>query len=91
MRKGKTSHAEYLLTDQLTVIGKSELASIRLRGWFAPRTAAQINRREDNSFYLGAAGKIPSINGHPAIHPAKLAPGDLIEVAGVRLEFQYRD
>jgi FHA domain len=91
VRKGKTSHAEYLLTDQLTVIGKSELAGIRLRGWFAPWTAAQINRRGDNSFYLGAAGKIPSINGHPAIHPAKLAPGDVIEVAGVRLEFQFRD
>jgi pSer/pThr/pTyr-binding forkhead associated (FHA) protein len=91
VRKGKTNHQEYTLTDKLTVIGKSTMATVRLHGWFAPKAAAQINRREDNSYYIGAAGKVPSVNGRPITRPVKLASGDLIEVAGIQLEFHYRD
>jgi FHA domain len=91
VRSGKTDQREYLLTDKLTVIGKSTLATIKLRGWFAPKVAAQISRREDNSYYIGAADKIPSVNGKPAPRPVKLSSGDVIEVAGIRLEFVYRD
>jgi hypothetical protein len=91
VKKGKTNQPEYTLTDKLTVIGKSSMATVRLRGWFAPKAAAQINRREDNSYYIGAAGKVPHINGHAIVHPAKLLPGDIIEVAGIRIEFEYRD
>jgi hypothetical protein len=91
VRKGKTNQREYTLTDKLTVIGKSAMATVRLRGWFAPKAAAQINRREDKSYYIGAAGRVPSVNGRPIAHPVKLASGDLIEVAGVELEFCYRD
>lgn len=89
--KGKTNQREYTLTDQLTVIGKSAMATVRLQGWFAPKAAAQINRRGDKSYYIGAAGRVPRINGRPITHPVKLAPGDLIEVAGIQLEFHYRD
>jgi pSer/pThr/pTyr-binding forkhead associated (FHA) protein len=91
VRKGKTSHREYTLSDKLTVVGKSALATVKLTSWFAPRVAAQINRREDNSYYIGGAGKVPSVNGVPIAQPTKLSPGDLIEVAGVQLEFVYRD
>jgi hypothetical protein len=31
------------------------------------------------------------VNGEPITHPTKLASGDLIEVAGVELEFVVRD
>jgi len=91
VRKGRTSAREYILTDKLTVIGKSAMATVKLRGWFAPKVAAQINRREDNSYYIGAAGKVPSVNGRPAPRPTKLTAGDSIEVAGIRFEFGYRD
>jgi pSer/pThr/pTyr-binding forkhead associated (FHA) protein len=91
VRKGKTNHQEYTLTGKLTVIGKSAMATVRLRGWFAPKAAAQINRREDNSYYIGAAGKVPSVNGRRIARPVKLASGDLIDVAGIQLEFYYRD
>jgi predicted component of type VI protein secretion system len=91
VRKGKTSRREYTLSDKLTVVGKSALATVKLRGWFAPRAAAQITRREDNSYYIGAADKVPSVNGQAIAHPTKLSPGDLIEVAGIQLEFVYRD
>jgi pSer/pThr/pTyr-binding forkhead associated (FHA) protein len=91
VRKGKTDQKEYMVTDKLTVIGKSPMATIKLRAWFAPRVAAQISRREDNSYYVGAAGKVPRVNGRLTARPTKLAPGDIIEVASIRLEFQYRD
>lgn len=89
--KGKTNQREYTLTDKLTVIGKSAMATVRLRAWFAPKAAAQINRREDNSYYIGSAGRVPSVNGRPIAQPVKLLSGDLIEVAGIQLEFQFRD
>jgi pSer/pThr/pTyr-binding forkhead associated (FHA) protein len=89
--KGKTNQREYVLTDNLTVIGKSAMATVKLKGWFAPKAAAQISRREDNSYYIGSADKIPTVNGNPIAHPTKLSPGDVIAVAGIELQFVYRD
>jgi predicted component of type VI protein secretion system len=91
VRSGRTDRKEYALSDKLTVVGKSALATVKLKGWFAPKVAAQINRREDNDYYVGAADKVPSVNGQPIAHPTKLASGDVIAVAGIELEFVYRD
>ena len=82
----RTNQPEYVLTDKLTVIGKSVMATVRLKGWLAPKVAAQISRREDNFYYIGSAGRIPLVNGRPTAHPTKLQAGDIIEVARVRLE-----
>jgi hypothetical protein len=84
--KGKIEKAEYPLTGKLTVIGNSEMATIRLRGWFKPKMAAQINRRDDG-YYLGRGDRVPSVNGTPMWAPTMLSDGDLIEVCGVQLKF----
>jgi hypothetical protein len=91
VRKGKTDQHEYTLSNKLTVIGRSAMATVKLKAWFAPKAAAQINRRDDNSYYIGGADKVPTINGQPVIHPTKLSPGDVIAVAGIELEFIYRE
>jgi hypothetical protein len=91
VRKGKTNQREYILTDKLTVIGKSVMATVKLQSWFAPQAAAQINRREDDGYYVGPAANVPCVNGCPSARPTKLLPGDVIEVAGIQLEFAYRD
>jgi len=91
VRNGKTDRKEYTLTDKLTVVGKSALATVKLKGWFAPKAAAQINRREDNSYFIGAADKTPSVNGNAIAHPTKLSSGDVIAVAGIEMEFVLRD
>ncbi len=91
VRSGRTDRPEYSLNDKLAVVGKSAMATVKLTGWFKPKAAAQINRRDDNSYYVGAADRVPSVNGAPITHPTKLASGDLIEVAGVELEFVVRD
>jgi len=91
VRKGKTDQHEYTLSNKLTVIGRSAMATVKLKAWFAPKAAAQINRRDDNSYYIGGADKVPTINDQPVIHPTKLSPGDVIAVAGIELEFMYRE
>jgi pSer/pThr/pTyr-binding forkhead associated (FHA) protein len=88
--KGKTKQKDYLLTGKLTVIGKSPMATVVLKGWFAPQVAAQISKRQDG-YYLGLAKRIPKINGETVKPPVRLKDGDLIEVAGVTLKFMYQD
>ena len=87
---GKTDQKEYVLTNRLTVIGKSGMATVKLKGWFKPPMAAQINQRDDG-YYLGPGDKVPSVNGTPIPGPVRLNDGDLIEVSGVRLNFIVRE
>jgi pSer/pThr/pTyr-binding forkhead associated (FHA) protein len=87
---GKLDQKEYVLTNRLTVIGRSPMATIRLRGWFKPRMAAQINQRDDG-YYLGTGDKVPTVNGTPITGTVRLNDGDLIDVCGVRLNFIFRE
>jgi pSer/pThr/pTyr-binding forkhead associated (FHA) protein len=87
---GRTDQKEYMLTNKLTVIGKSTMATVRLKGWFKPHMAAQINQRDDG-FYIGPGDKVPAVNGSPIHGPVRLNDGDVIEVGGVRLNFVFRE
>jgi pSer/pThr/pTyr-binding forkhead associated (FHA) protein len=87
---GRVDQKEYVLSNKLTVIGKSPMATVRLRGWFKPQVAAQINQRDDG-YYLGTGAKIPSVNGAAIQGPVRLNDGDLIEVSGIRLNFIFRE
>ncbi len=87
---GNTDQKEYILTNRLTVIGKSAMATVQLKGWFKPQMAAQINQRDDG-YFLGPGDKVPSVNGRPIGGPTRLNDGDLIEVSGVKLNFIFRE
>jgi len=87
---GNTDQKEYILTNKLTVIGKSAMATVKLKGWFKPQMAAQINQRDDG-YYLGPGDKVPSVNGKAISGPARLSDGDVIEVSGVKLNFIFRE
>jgi len=88
--EGKTSQKNYLLSNKLTIIGKSPMATIRLRGWFAPQVAAQINKNQ-NGYYLGLTRREPKINGKRVKPPVRLHDGDIIDVGGVLLKFIYQE
>lgn len=88
--KGRTDQKEYRIVGKLTVIGHSRMATVRLRGWFAPDVAAQINKHEDG-YYLGRGDRVPKLNGGAIGGLARLEDGDVIEVAGVRISFGYRE
>jgi hypothetical protein len=88
--RGRTDQKEYRIAGKLTVIGHSKMATVRLRGWFTPDVAAQINKHEDG-YYLGRGDHVPKINGVSIQGLTKLNDGDVIEVGRVRLNFLYRE
>lgn len=86
---GKTDQADYSLTTKLTLIGKSNMATIRLRGWFKPKTAGVIVKRDDG-YYVGPASHAKQnvrINGTVVEKPTLIQDGDIVEVSGVRFVF----
>jgi hypothetical protein len=87
---GRTDQKEYMITNKLTVIGKSAMATVKLKGWFKPAMAAQINQRDDG-YYIGPGDKMPLVNGKPITGPIRLNDGDVIEVGGARMNFVYRE
>jgi hypothetical protein len=92
--EGKSDQQEYMLSNKLTVIGKSSMATVRLKGWFAPQVAAQISKRDDG-FFIGTGDKVPHVNGQAITGPTKLNEGDIIEafffLSKVKLNFVFRD
>ena len=89
---GKTDQTEYLLTSKMSVIGKSEMASIKLKGWFAPRMAAIISKRDAGYFIAASEQKIKvKINGEEIVGQKPLAEGDTIEVAGITMGFRFQE
>lgn len=89
---GKTDQHQYVLSGKLTVIGKSDMASIKLKGWFAPKVAAVINKR-DNKYFIAASEKDVKVrvNDSEISGQKELNEGDMIEVAHVKLTFSYAE
>ncbi len=87
---GKTDRPEYVLNGKVSVIGKSEMASIKLTGWFAPKVAAMITHR-DGKYYVGGFERHDKVkvNEERITGQKELTDGDLIEVAGVKLTFSH--
>lgn len=90
--KGKTDQEKYVLTGKMTMIGKSSMASIRLKGFFAPATAALISKRENKYFIAPSEAKAKlKINGEDLNGQRELASGDIIEVGKVKAAFSYQE
>lgn len=89
---GKTDQSQYLLTSKMSVIGKSDMASIKLKGWFAPKMAAIISKRE-TAYYIAASEKKIKVmvNDEEVIGQRPLAEGDVIEVAKVKMSFALQE
>jgi len=89
---GKTDQSQYTLSGKLSVIGKSDMASIKLKGWFAPKVAAVINRR-DGKYFIAASEKDikVKVNSAQISGQQELSEGDVIEVARVKATFGYAD
>lgn len=88
---GKTDQKEYVLTGNLNVIGKAEMATIRLTRWFAPKVAANIHMRDGKFFLSAAEGEQPVIvNGEVQKSERELAEGDTFLVDGIAMKFSYQ-
>ena len=89
--EGRTDQNHYVLTSRLTVIGKSKMAGIRLKKWFAPRVAASIYRSEDG-YFIAASGDNAKVRVNDVVVEGgkkQLEPGHVIEVAGIKAVFGF--
>ncbi|MBI1956730.1 MAG: FHA domain-containing protein [Acidobacteria bacterium] len=89
---GSTDQREYILTSKLCVIGKSDMASVKLKGWFAPNVAAIINRREGH-YEIAPSDKagVTKVNSQVLSASRELQEGDLIQIGGVKMQFYFRE
>ncbi len=90
--EGKTDQEKYVLTGKMTMIGKSSMASIKLKGFFAPTTAALISKRDNKYFISPSEDKAKlKINGEEVVSQRELNAGDIIEVGKVKAAFSFQD
>lgn len=89
--EGKTDQETYVLTSKMSMIGKSNMASIKLKGFFAPNSAALISKRE-NKYFIAPEHKVKlRINGEEVFSQRELSAGDVIEIGKMKAAFSYQD
>ena len=93
--EGKTDAPQYVLSGKLTVIGKSAMATIKLKGSLfrqPPEVAAIVSKR-DNKYFLAPQDKKANLklNGANVDRQQELQEGDTLEVFGVKMTFEYHD
>jgi pSer/pThr/pTyr-binding forkhead associated (FHA) protein len=84
--RGKTRATEYVLVSPTSIIGKSAGAAVRLKGWFAPKMAAIINKQGE-SYFLSSIAKKTFVNGQPVTGRQELKDGDLLTLGRVMMQF----
>jgi pSer/pThr/pTyr-binding forkhead associated (FHA) protein len=89
--EGSTDKKEYDLTERMTSIGKESSAKIRLKGFLAPKFAAFVNRSKEGYFISPASGKELRVNGAVVSGKYKLRNGDIIQVAGIKMDFDLKE
>jgi pSer/pThr/pTyr-binding forkhead associated (FHA) protein len=89
--EGSTDQKEYDLTERMTSIGKESSAKIRLRGFFAPKFAAFVNRSKEGYFVSPASEKELKVNGKVVSGKYRLQDGDIIQVAGIKMDFNLKE
>ena len=86
---GRADQPEYTLSAHTSLIGKSDTALVRLKGWFKPKVAVAIARKGDGYSATAVRGKT-TINGQPLKARHDLKDGDVLEVSGLTLEFRLK-
>ncbi len=89
--EGSTDKKDYLLRERVTTIGKEDTAGIHLKGFFAPKVAALVNRRKEGYFITPAGGKSLKVNGQEIDHKYDLKDGDIVETGGLKMQFYVKE
>jgi len=89
--EGSTDKKDYELKDRVSAIGKDESAVIRLKGFFAPQSAALVNRRKEGYFITPSGGKSIKVNGREIGNRYDLKDGDIVEVASLKMQFYIKE
>jgi pSer/pThr/pTyr-binding forkhead associated (FHA) protein len=87
---GHADRAEYDLTGNTSLIGRSGAAVVRLRGWFKPTVAVAIARSGEGYVATRMGGR-SRVNDAPLTGRHWLEDGDLLHVGGLTLAFAWKD
>jgi pSer/pThr/pTyr-binding forkhead associated (FHA) protein len=87
---GRTEQDEYDLGAHTSLIGRSDTALVRLRGWFKPSVAVAI-ARSGNCYVVTALGGKPTVNDERLDGRRLLQDGDRLSVSGLVLEFSWKE
>jgi len=89
---GSTDQKEYKISGPVVIIGSQDNAVVKLTGWFAPKRAALLNRQGGGyAVTMSEEGKKVLVNGSAITGSMALKEGDLIEVAGVTLQYSTKE
>jgi pSer/pThr/pTyr-binding forkhead associated (FHA) protein len=86
---GRAERPEYDLNAHTSLIGRSDGALVRLRGWFKPDVAVAIARNDDGYVATQFAGRT-MVNSQPLRGRRHLREGDILSVGGLTLEFRLK-
>lgn len=89
--EGSTEKRDYLLKERITTIGKDDTALIRLKGFFAPKVAALVNRRKEGYFINPSSGKDLKINDQKVSQRYDLKDGDIVEIGDLKMQFYIKE
>jgi pSer/pThr/pTyr-binding forkhead associated (FHA) protein len=89
--EGSTEKRDYLLKDRITTIGKDDSALIRLKGFFAPKVAALVNRRKEGYFITPSSGKDLKVNDQKIAQRYDLKDGDIVEIGDLKMQFYIKE
>lgn len=89
--EGSTDQKEYELKERVSSIGKEDGSAIKLKGFFAPKLAALINRRKEGYFITPSGGKELKVNGKTIERRYDLKDGDIVEVGNLKLQFYIKE
>jgi pSer/pThr/pTyr-binding forkhead associated (FHA) protein len=87
---GSADQDEYSLDGHTSLIGRSNSALVRLRGWFKPSVAVAI-AKHGSGYVATAMGGKPLVNQVPLEGRYNLQEGDMLTVSGLVLEFGWKE
>jgi pSer/pThr/pTyr-binding forkhead associated (FHA) protein len=86
---GKADQSEYRLEAATSIVGKSDTALIRLKGWFKPKVAATITRKGETYVITPLGGKA-QVNKQALKDRYELKDDDVLEISGLTLQFSLK-
>jgi hypothetical protein len=84
--QGHADRSEYDLEAATSVIGRSNAALVRLRGWFTPEVAVIVTRNGGGYEATAVGGRI-LVNGQRLAGRHPLSQGDVLKIGKLVLEF----
>mgnify|MGYP003580483570 CR=1 FL=1 len=87
---GTADQDEYSLDGHTSLIGRSNTALVRLRGWFKPSIAVAI-AKHGSGYVATAMGGKPLANQRPLEGGYNLQEGAMLTVSGLVLEFAWKE